>query len=583
MKKDFEKLRTICKSINIPEGRMTDEMLFTIYSVDLFYYKKNIGTLDIKSGFVDGGYDGGIDFIYSDTEKMYLIQGKSSNNLSFEDIKNVFYKMSDTVMHFDERKYDQYSDLLKSAYLNAYDNLNDDKNIEFVLFTKTNINEELRKKISEFEQSFNNYSINVFDINDIDNREAINYQNSDLIDEDYIDIFLNDDKFTNMLSYGENGIIVNVKASTVKRLYDKYGKTGLFSFNLREHISQKNVDDGIEATIKKEKEKFWFYNNGITIGCDDYYRDGNRIKLYKFSIINGAQTTTKIGKSKLINEKNDFALVCKIVRAKNSVRKDEDFISKISEASNSQKPIKQRDLKANAVEQKKLQRVCAENGKYSLAIEIKRGVKPHNYKKVDKWQRVTNEYIGQLIYACIFQKPGPARNSKNTMFSSGKVYKMLFGRTQDPNTLYDLVRIGNSYDEFVAKYVERINDLDKIAIAKNGKLAVLAILIYLCKQVKGIVKDSESEELRKDNLTGFLVSDYSRDDLDIKLESLFEFIIRQLNIMYDSKKVSMKITSYSNFFKSEQIYEFVLKEFDGLDSYDKNKLKDFLEVFVLKN
>lgn len=241
------------------------------------------------------------------------------------------------------------------------------------------------------------YDINVYDYKDIELKEAILYQESDLIEEDYIELFLNKDNKNDMLSYGEDGIIVNVKALSIKKLYNKYGKIGLFSYNLREHIKQKSVDDGIDYTIKNEKDNFWFYNNGITIGCNDFRKDGNRIKLYNFSIINGAQTTTIIGKSDLINDKYDFAIVCKIVRAKNTFDKDSVFISKISEASNSQKPIQQRDLKYNTHEQKVLQIKSEKNGQYSLAIEIKRGVRPKNYKKVEKWQRVTNEYIGQLI------------------------------------------------------------------------------------------------------------------------------------------------------------------------------------------
>ena len=98
---------------------------------------------------------------------------------------------------------------------------------------------------------------------------------------------------------------------------------------------------------------------------------------------------------------------------------------KISEASNSQKPIKARDLKANAREQKMLQTKCAEN-KNALAIEIKRGVKPKNYYKVEKWQRVTNEYIGQLILACLLQRPGSARSGKITIFTSEKLYNQIY-------------------------------------------------------------------------------------------------------------------------------------------------------------
>ena len=120
----------------------------------------------------------------------------------------------------------------------------------------------------------------------------------------------------------------------------------------------------------------------------------------------------------MIDGKHDFPLVCKIVKSDLNNKKSREFIGKISEASNSQKPIKFRDLKSNDIQQKELEAKAGSN-KYPLAIEIKRGVKAKNYNKVrEKWQRVSNEYVGQLILSCVFQKPGIARNSKNTIFSS---------------------------------------------------------------------------------------------------------------------------------------------------------------------
>jgi hypothetical protein len=304
--------------------------------------------------------------------------------------------------------------------------------------------------------------------------------------------------------------------------------------------------------------------------------------LYGFSIINGAQTTTKIGQSKLINEKNDFSLVCKIVKAETENEIDEDFIGRISEASNSQKPIRQRDLKANAKEQRILQDCCSSNAKYSLSVEIKRGVKPKNYKKVEKWQRVTNEYIGQLILACILQKPGVARNSKNTMFSSSKLYNQIFRRKHDYSTLFDLVRIGNSYDEFLLDFIKKTNDIDQIAVAKNGKLTVLGLLIYLYKKRITLVNNYASDQLHKDNISGLLVTDYPGDDLDKKLFNLFSFLIKKLKYIYETNKNAMKITSYSNFFKSEPLYEVVLTSLDDLDDYDQEKINDFMSVFDKK-
>lgn len=580
---EYEEIKSLCESIGYPEGKMTEKYLFTIDSVSSFYYKNEINKTNIRGGFTDGSGDGGIDFIYSDDSTMYLIQGKSSANLTVEDIKNLFTKMAETVSDFDENKDGKYSQILRSVYHNKYDDLDDNKNIELVLFTKTILSEDTRKQIENFssKECMNDYIITMYDANDIALKKASLFQQKDLIKEDSVQLYLGNDGTKNILHYGESGIIVNIKATSLKNLYAKHIKDGLFSYNLREHIKQKSVDQGIENTIKNNFEKFWFYNNGIIIGCKEFKIDGNKIKPYDFSIINGAQTTTQIGKSKIIDNNHDFAIVCKIVRAKDSVRDDTDFIGKISEASNSQKPIKPRDLKSNSIEQKRLQAEAAQN-KNPLAIEIKRGVKIPNCKKLEKWQHVTNDYIGQLIYSCIFQHPGPARNSKNSMYSSIKVYNQLFMREHDYDCLYDLVRLGNIYDTFLEQDTNM--DIEKSALARNGKFTVLATLLYLYKKSKGIVDCATSDALHKDNIKGLLITDYPGDDLDERLYEFFAFIIREIHRLYEQKKNSEKITSYSNFFKSEKLYEMILINFDELekDKYDKDKIAHHLEVFTKK-
>lgn len=584
MEQKNEKILNLCRDLNLPEGKQTEEYLFTLEMVDLFYYKGNIGKIDIKTGFTDGTGDGGIDFIYTDDEVMYLIQGKTSDNLTVEDISNIFYKMKNTVENFESGTYSQYSKKLKSVYKNVYDSLDDNKNIEFVLFTNTSFKDVELKKINELKKKkeFSSFEITVYDEQDIYKKEVLSYQDNDLVKEDNVKLFLNSDSKSDMLAYGENGIIVNVKATSIKYLYEKYVDRGLFSYNLREHVSQKNVDEGIELTIKNDRENFWFYNNGITIGCRYFDRDGDKVKLYDFSIINGAQTTTKIGKSKLIDSKHDFPLVCKIVKSDLNNKKSKEFIGKISEASNSQKPIKFRDLKSNDFHQKELEAKAGSN-KYPLAIEIKRGVKAKNYNKVrEKWQRVSNEYIGQLILSCVFQKPGIARNSKNTIFSSKKMYQQVFVRKHDFDTLYDLVRLGNIYDEYLNRVVKETNDIDTIGIMKNGKLTILAIVCYLIKKQRKVVVDHTSDEVYKDNLTGLLFTDYPKDDLNKKIEEIFKYIIRKLESLYEQKKEVEKITSFSNYFKNEKFYEIFIRELDEIDDWDKEKLDSYMSVFLEK-
>lgn len=586
MSAERDKIVSILTSLHYPAGKKTEEYTFTLEAVDMFYYKRNIGAADIKLGFVDGAKDGGIDYIYSDEETLYLIQGKSSPSLSLEDIENALNKIAKAFTKFKDRKFDELNEAVKSALSNAYDDLTDDKNVELVLFTNTSFDKAARKKIDDISKNeiLSKFNVSVYDKNDIDLQKAIEEESADLVTEGELLLELGDDKNANRLAFGDGkGIIVNVRASSLKTLYQKYNKHGLFSYNLREHIVQKSVDDAIDDTIRKERENFWYYNNGITIGCNDYSIDGYKLRLYGFSIINGAQTTTKIGKSNIVNEKNDFALTCKIVRADKSFGAEENFISKISEASNSQKPIKSRDLKSNLKEQRIMQNKAANNGKYSLSIEIKRGVHPSNYKSVEKWQRVQNDYVGQLIYSCLFQRPGKARNSKNTMFSSKDVYQTIFHRNHDYNTLYDLVRLGDTYDTYVKKLAESAEGddaIERLSMAKNAKLSVLAVLCYLLKKKRGAIKDRNSDGLHEDNIKGFLVSDYPGDNLDKLLESCFGFVIRELVRIYKQNESALKLTSYSNFLKSDQYYDdIILQSFDNLDEYDLEKIGQFMKVF----
>ena len=579
---NFEKIKELAKKAGISEGKLNNEFLFTLQMVDYFYYNKNIGEQDIRENFVDGSADGGIDYIFNKDDVMYLVQGKTSEGLSYEDIRNIFFKMNTTINNFEKMKYDSYSEKLKSTYLNAYDDLSENKNITLVLFTKTEFTENLKLKIDELkkEDFLCNYNVEIYDAKDIEFKVMTISSDKEFIKQDSIKL----SGAKNVLKYGENGIIVNIKASSLKRLYAKHYNDGLFSYNLREHISQKNVDDGIENTIKREKDNFWFYNNGITIGCEDFDIDGYVLKLYNFSIINGAQTTTKIGESKLIDNEYDFDIVCKVVKANDGLNDESGFIMKISEASNSQKPIKARDLKANAREQKFLQNKCAEN-KNSLAIEIKRGVKPKNYYKVEKWQRVTNEYVGQLILACLLQRPGSARSGKVTIFTSEKVYNQIYkNRKLDCDIIFDLVRIADKYEEFKNSYANDVADVDLIAACKNGKFTALAIIFYLYKRFHNIVENCFDEKLNDDNIVNTkLTLNYREDDYDKKINELFKFIIKKLSDIYEKKKESLKLTSYSNFFKTDKTYQdVILMEFDRIldDDWDRAKLEEYMKIFM---
>ena len=138
-------------------------------------------------------------------------------------------------------------------------------------------------------------------------------------------------------------------------------------------------------------ELFW-------LEISEFAVDGNKIKLYNFSIINGCQTTTLIGEYSGVNEGDDFYLPCKIVKSNKNKIDDEFYstISKIAEASNSQKPISDRDLKSNRDELKNLKRLLLkEEPKVHLIIKRGEEIKKKSFQYI--WQTIHNDFLGQLI------------------------------------------------------------------------------------------------------------------------------------------------------------------------------------------
>lgn len=579
MEKDL--IREMCRKLGLAEGKLSDEYLFTISCVNLYYFDGQIGLKEIQDGFVDGANDGGIDFILTQDNTLYLIQGKTSEALTIEDIENLFNKIHNTVSNFSVGHYSQYSKLLCTNYLNLYDSFIDTPNITLVLFTNSVFDDKkiksLLQKLSE--NHLRDYELLIYDRSDISLKEKLSDTEKEYVSEDRVTI----DNANNCLKYGENGVVVNIKASSLKKLYNKHSGQGLFNYNLREHISQKNVDSGIENTIKKEKANFWYYNNGVTFACEDFHVDGNVVKLYNFSIINGAQTTTKIGKSNTITNTNDFDLVCKIIKTTGTEKLKDNFkfISNISEYSNSQKPIKNIDLKANKNEQKLLQIEAAQHN-HPLSILIKRGVKPDNYKKVEKWQKISNEYLGQLILSFIFQRPGTARSGKASIFSTDAIYNMIYLRKHDYDTLYDLVKLAYFYDEFRVGYIKETEKNEYVAIAQNGKFVILALIAYIIKKEKSIIDSPYSDNLNKDNLHGTLIRNYE-GDIEKEITHLFKYLIKVLNDIYNEKFNELKLTSYSNFFKTDKTYkDHILTSFESRiyqDEFELDRIKKALSNF----
>ena len=86
-----------------------------------------------------------------------------------------------------------------------------------------------------------------------------------------------------------------MRGSDIGQLFEKMG-IRLFARNIRGYLGTgTEVNRQMKGTIENEPEFFWYYNNGITIVCDNarQIKDGqtNKLRVINSQIINGQQTT----------------------------------------------------------------------------------------------------------------------------------------------------------------------------------------------------------------------------------------------------------------------------------------------------
>lgn len=413
----------------------------------------------------------------------------------------------------------------------------------------------------------------------------------------------------NKLFYGEEkSLVVNLWASSLQNIYRKYKNKGLFEQNLRYQIPGKNVDAAILESAEQAKSDFWYFNNGINIVCENYsFISQSEIKLEKFSIINGCQTTNVIGKKlSPINpedKEKDFLILCKIIRTNFSNK--EDFVSALAAAANQQKPIKESDLIANKLNQRVLKKQLEAA---RIFYELKRGQKlPQKLSDIEKWAKTKSVELGTLIFSALAQKPGPARTSKSSIFGK-KNSIAIWGEDNLKTTKYhinfyrDLLLIKFFFENWrnlrfwEEEESEKKNNSERDGLLKNGLCEMVATLVAFAKCTIGdnahLIETSPPFSIIKDdiNIENLeKLDDFSEGIFSRPVESFRdrEQVQREAFLVFDrlmnhcvlpafkEAKLENPTLAPSNFLKAPKYHVSVLKkllhsidgELAGLDAF----------------
>lgn len=463
-----------------------DYHIFTLLCIKYFFYSEGGVAFDqdiIEEFLTDGANDGGIDAIFNDPTSegndLIIVQSKyyKSTELGTDNVAGELYKINETLKKLQNNKISEFNEKLVTAYRNATSQMEDDANIRILFFTSYQPkNKRERNKLDKLMRDyFGKYDLEMNFHSDIEAQIDLCDNGKLLVDFDSVSIDAKD----NYLKY-EDSIIVNISALSLQELQNRR-RNGLLGMNLRYYVRKKDVDSGIENTIQKSPENFWYKNNGIVIICDDYKLDGKDLKLWNFSIVNGGQTTNRIGKTDI---EKDFYLQCKVVKAKGSNIKEKDrFALDIAESTNAQKPIKKADLKANTPEQIRLKERLR---KYYVYYVTKKGDKaPKQFG--EPYQTASLEQVGKLGLAAILQMPGSARSNSQRMYNN-EYYYTIFGNDAREGVIADLLKVSYYYDRFTKEHIKDKGYDEKtvLPMMKNGRTFQYACITFLCKINYGV-------------------------------------------------------------------------------------------------
>jgi len=194
----------------------------------------------------------------------------------------------------------------------------------------------------------------------------------------------------------------------------------IFNDNVRIYLTNKNQINQkiIESALSDQNNEFWYLNNGITITCDSFdYLPSSRhpiLRMKNVQIVNGGQTSNALFEAHTTDTsklKNVYVLV-RIYETKYP-----EISQRIAESTNSQTPIRSRDLRSNDSVQKKI-----ENEFLDMGYFYER--KTNQFIDKVKEKRIDAVGSGQAYLAYNLELPEVAYNQKSKLF--GEYYDQVF-------------------------------------------------------------------------------------------------------------------------------------------------------------
>ena len=571
-----------------------DYYVFSALCIKANFYKNPALILhesDLAEMIVDGWSDGGADILLSDpnseADDLVIGQSKFCKAITAEQVLNAVRKMADFYNDITAGHFERFNERTRHRFRKLYAEIGEESKIHFVFYTSAPKNRidvgRIKRKFRELFKDVDKIEIEIFfDAEVVDDiKESVSRK--PLVEYGKIRI----DEANNYLTYGDDAVIVNTSAFSIKDLYDEHNIV-LLSQNLRHHIKGKaagvDIDKAIRNTIDKAPQTFWLKNNGITIICDSFDIDGCFVKLRNFSIVNGGQTTYQLHMSEHIDKQNFFWIPCKIIKTRGETADEKNSFSlEIAQAANSQKPIQPADLKANAPEQRRFHQAMKEVG---VLYVTKRSDEKPDKKYAEKYLHTNLAEVGKLCLAAIFQEPAKSRNKPSESYNNPKYYTPIFKNNRPENIAAicaELLYMDYYFDKIFRPKFNRENknlpdSANKINFANNARRICVAFTALAARYHQGNITDENLtaalNSLRFDSSTNDFYDVFSdlgemknllpikiyTEAYNVALTKLFKAIIRAGTKNYSIERRRSPNLTVRNFSLSDKNYYEILSD-----------------------
>jgi hypothetical protein len=375
---------------------------------------------------------------------------------------------------------------------------------------------------------------------------------------------------------GPDALVATISGFELADIANEWGYK-LFMRNLRFFLpgrARGSVNEGIRTTLEtpEGRQRFWYYNNGIAIVCDDYTLDRKtrKVKLTNMQVVNGAQTTTTLSHclEQLRNDPQAKILV-RIVKAP-----DEELRQNITFFNNRQNAVKDRDLLSNDPNQDRLQAQFLKRspawfyerkrGEWNALTARDAGLK----QKVGK-RKIDNERAAQAAYA-FYIDAAKARADKKSLFqpkANNGYYEDIFNSGTTTAWLLVPYRIADYVAERKNEYLKSIRGIDprRASVEQSRRLGrewlkfadqFIIGTIGLYMQWRGGIDEKRLEAL----LAG---------DFDGMLDGAYRAAVRDLQQLFSRKEREARdredVFSPANFVKThwDEAKSHVAGEWDG--------------------